>query len=59
MTREHTQGYTLPTDPYAAHRCGCGHIVYADDQPGERCRWNYVGAGCGCTDHRVAGGEAA
>ncbi len=58
MTRNDAQTYTKPVDPYASARCLCGHIVYTDDQPGDRCRWEFVGAGCDCTDHRVEGGKA-
>jgi len=35
-------------DDYAAFRCACGHLIYADDTPGGNCRF------CECTDHRVA-----
>jgi len=35
-------------DDYAAHRCECGHIVYADEQPG--CRYRF----CSCANHRPA-----
>jgi hypothetical protein len=34
-------------DPYAGYRCTCKHLVYADDQPGGKCRF------CGCTDHQA------
>jgi hypothetical protein len=43
---------------YAEHRCMCGHIVYADMNEGDRCRWNYTGD-CDCTDHRTPGNRAA
>ncbi|MCW2918540.1 MAG: hypothetical protein JWN52_6608 [Actinomycetia bacterium] len=59
MARNQASTYAKPADLYAAHRCDCNHIVYEDDQPGGRCRWQYVGAGCECTDHRVAGGESS
>jgi hypothetical protein len=36
-------------DPYAAHRCSCGHLQYADQKPGDKCRF------CDCSDHRPAG----
>ena len=36
-------------DDYAAHRCGCGHICYANQQPGDSCLV------CPCADHRPAG----
>ena len=35
-------------DEYAAHRCKCDHLLYADDTPGGNCRF------CPCTDHRVS-----
>jgi len=40
-------------DPYAASRCGCRHLVYADDRPGGECRWPL----CNCADHRPKGSE--
>jgi hypothetical protein len=40
-------------DPYAEHRCKCRHIVYADDQPGGKCRF------CGCTDHQAPASRPA
>ena len=33
-------------DDYAVHRCECGHLVYADETPGGRCRF------CECGNHR-------
>jgi len=36
-------------DAYAARRCECGHLQYADETPGGSCRFRP------CTDHRAAG----
>jgi hypothetical protein len=55
MTRDHAQAYTPSHDPYAAHRCECGHLVYADDVIGMQCRWFREG-GCRCVNHRPKGG---
>lgn len=46
MARDHDPRYKPAADPYAHARCACGHLVYADDVPGEACRF------CGCTEHR-------
>jgi hypothetical protein len=43
-TRPHAPEYESH-DPYAAHRCACGHLVYADDSPGGPCRF------CPCQSH--------
>lgn len=42
--RDFTRG-----DDYAASRCGCKHLVYADEQRGGSCRF------CSCADHRPGG----
>ena len=42
------KGYAR-VDDYAAWRCLCKHIVYANDVPGGPCQF------CACTDHRAAG----
>jgi hypothetical protein len=39
-------------DDYAAHRCSCKHLVYADQVPGGSCRF------CSCASHRPAGRAA-
>jgi hypothetical protein len=52
MTRQHASRYQAPADPYAAARCGCGHIFYADDQLGRPCR--FFAEGCPCMSHRPA-----
>jgi len=39
-------------DDYAAWRCLCQHIVYANQEPGGSCEW------CACTDHRPPGDAA-
>jgi hypothetical protein len=36
-------------DGYAACRCSCGHLQYADEKPGGKCRF------CACADHRPRG----
>ena len=36
-------------DDYAAHRCLCGHLQYANQEPGETCQF------CACADHRARG----
>ena len=50
MTRQHASRYQAPADPYAAHRCACKHLVYADDVIGNPCR--FFAEGCPCMDHR-------
>lgn len=60
MTRQHVSRYQPPADPYAHARCECRHLVYADAQPGDPCR--FFGEGCDCTNHRareVAGNGTA
>lgn len=42
--RPHAPGYESQ-DPYAAHRCACGHLVYRDDLRGGPCRF------CECQAH--------
>jgi len=47
MTGRHgdgPQGYERH-DWYADYRCICGHIVYANDTPGEPCQF------CACQSH--------
>lgn len=45
MTRSHAQQYAPPTDPYAPLRCpDCKHLRYADEQPGDPCR--FCGEAC-------------
>jgi hypothetical protein len=46
MTRQHASAYAPPEDIYAHRRCRCGHILYADQKPGDRCLF------CTCPDHR-------
>ena len=53
MTREHAQTYAKAPDRYAAARCECRHLVYADDTPGDSCRFGLEGL-CDCADHRPA-----
>lgn len=36
-------------DLYAAHRCACKHLIYADETPGGSCRF------CECTSHTPGG----
>lgn len=51
MTRQHSAGYTPAHDPYAAHRCGCNHLVYPGLASGSTgCPWAHLG--CTCTDHK-------
>lgn len=59
--RTHDATYAPPADPYAAVRCpGCKHLRYADEEPGDLCRW----CGPACANHgtpleRACGGEAS
>jgi hypothetical protein len=50
MTRIDAPTYVKPADPYAFARCECDHLVYADDVPGDPCRFTAVGL-CGCSIH--------
>jgi hypothetical protein len=57
MTRDQAQASTPAEDPYAAHRCLCGHLVYSDDMPGQPCRWGGIEGrrecrGGPCLNHR-------
>ena len=36
-------------DDYAEHRCECGHLQYANQEPGGNCQF------CACSDHRARG----
>lgn len=49
MPAKGKSGLSRSRDDYAEHRCQCKHIVYADDTPGDACRF------CDCTDHRAPG----
>lgn len=40
------RGLSRSLDDYAAHRCQCGHLLYANQQPGSKCLF------CSCADHR-------
>lgn len=46
MSRDHDPQYRPAPDPYAHARCGCGHLVYADQVDGDACHY------CTCLDHR-------
>lgn len=45
MSEWDTGRYAKPADPYADHRCPCGHLVYADEPDHTQCRF------CSCLDH--------
>lgn len=50
MTRAHASSYASPADPYAPVRCpDCKHLRYADEKPGDPCRW----CGPSCADHET------
>ena len=48
MARAQGSGYAPPPDPYKPMRCpDCKHIRYADESPGDPCRF----CGPACPDH--------
>lgn len=50
MTRAHASGYAPPPDPYAPLRCpDCKHLRYADEKPGDLCRF----CGDSCPSHEM------
>ncbi|MFF5261301.1 hypothetical protein ACFY4C_20355 [Actinomadura viridis] len=56
MSRTHASSYTPPADPYASRRCpDCKHLRYADEEPGDPCRW----CGTGCPKHETSAERSA
>jgi hypothetical protein len=50
---------TRSVDDYAAHRCRCRHLVYANQKPGDPCLAAvvYDPPRCNCTDHKPKAGD--